>query len=310
MRISVTGGAGFIGSHVVDGLLVAGHDVVVLDVVPPHRDVEAHAVDILDLDGLVRAIDGSDVVFHLAAVSNVNDAARDPVRTVDVNVTGTANVWEAARRGGVGRAVLASTVWVYAAAVGDHELDEDSPINVATAGHVYTATKIASEMIVHSSFDLYGQPFTILRYGIPFGPRMRDELVIARFVQIARAGGPITIDGDGLQHRSYVYIEDLVRGHLAALSESGENEVFNLEGPEPITIRRVADAVREAIDPRIEIVHRPARASDFAGRRVSARRARRLLGWEPRVSFDEGLRRYLESQRTDAGQTVTSRSDA
>jgi UDP-glucose 4-epimerase len=272
--------------------------------------VEARAVDVLDLGGLVQAIRGCDVVFHLAAVSNVNDAASDPVRAVEVNVTGTANVWEAARRAGVGRAVLASTVWVYAAAIGDDELDEDSPISVSTAGHIYTASKIASEMIVHSSFDLYGQPFTILRYGIPFGPRMRDELVIARFVRTALAGEPINIDGDGLQHRSYVYIDDLVRGHLAALSESGENEVFNLEGPEPVSVRRIADAVRDAIDRPVEIVHRPARASDFVGRQVSGARARRLLGWEPRISFDEGLRRYIDWHTAVGDTTVTSRTDA
>ena len=120
MRMGVVGGAGFIGSHVVDQLVDAGHEVAVLDVRGAHRDeVESLPVDILDLDSLVAATNGCDAVFHLAAVSNVNDAFDDPVRAVEVNVTGTANVWEAARRNEVGRAIFASTVWVYAGAAGE-----------------------------------------------------------------------------------------------------------------------------------------------------------------------------------------------
>src|SRR4051812_19236944 len=108
MRIAVTGGAGFIGSHVVDSLVAAGHDVVVLDLRPPHRDdVDYQRVSVLDGAALARGLRGCDVVFHLAGVANVNEAAADPVRTAELNVTGTANVWRAARESGVTRAVLA-----------------------------------------------------------------------------------------------------------------------------------------------------------------------------------------------------------
>jgi len=294
MRIAVIGGSGFIGSHVVDHLVDAGHEVTVLDVHSPHRaDVASLAVDILDLDSLVSATKGADAVFHLAAVSNVNDAFDDPVRAVEVNVTGTANVWEAARRNEVGRAFLASTVWVYAGAMGD-EVDEESPFFLATAGHVYTSTKIAGEMLVHNYFDLYGQPFTILRYGIPFGPRMRDELVIPRFVQAGLDGETIRIEGDGSQYRNYVYVEDLARAHVLALEEAAENEVINLEGSETVSIRRIAETVQSVLGRPLDIEYVRARQGDFAGRTVSADKARRLLGWQPRVSFEDGLRRYVE----------------
>jgi UDP-glucose 4-epimerase len=300
MRISVTGGSGFIGSHVVDDLVEAGHDVQVLDPRPAHRDdVATLPVDILDLDELVVATKGQDVVFHLAAVSNVNDAFDDPVHAVNANIGGTTNVWEACRRNEVGRAVFASTVWVYAGAVGD-EVDEDSPLSPATAGHVYTSSKIAAEMIVHNYFDLYGQPFTILRYGIPFGPRMRDELVIPRFVRAALTGESIHIEGDGSQYRNYVYIDDLAHAHVLALGEAAENEVFNLEGTEPVSIRRIAETVLKILDRPMDIEFTNARQGDFAGRTVSAAKARRVLGWEPRVSFDEGLRRYVEWYADDA----------
>lgn len=293
-RIAVTGGSGFIGSHVVDHLVDDGHDVVVLDVRPAHRpDVDALRVEILDLDSLVKATKGCDVVFHLAAVSNVNDAYDDPVGCVNVNVTGTANVWEAARRNGVGRAVFASTVWVYAGAQGE-KVDEESPFFLATAGHVYSSTKMAAEMIVHNYFDLYGQPFTIFRYGIPYGPRMRDELVIPRFVRAGLDGEAIRIEGDGSQYRNYVYIEDLARAHVLALSEEAENEVFNLEGTEPVSIRRIAESVLELLDRRMAIEYVNARQGDYRGRTVSADKAKEVLGWEPRVNFEDGLRRYIE----------------
>jgi len=310
MRVAVIGGSGFIGSHVVDHLADAGHDVTVLDVVSAHRaDVDSYPVDILDLESLVTATKGCDAVFHLAAVSNVNDAFDDPVRAVEVNVTGTTNVWEAARRNEVGRAIFASTVWVYAGAVGD-AVDEDSPFFLATAGHVYTSSKIAGEMIVHNYFDLYGQPFTILRYGIPFGPRMRDELVIPRFVQAALRGETISIEGDGSQYRNYVYIGDLARAHVLALGETAENEVINLEGAEPVSIRRIAETVVDVLDSPTAVEYVHARQGDFVGRTVSADKARRLLGWEPQVSFEDGLRRYIEWRTSDAASLAERPGEA
>ncbi|HEX2850529.1 MAG TPA: NAD-dependent epimerase/dehydratase family protein [Acidimicrobiales bacterium] len=295
MRVAVTGGTGFIGSHVVDRLLEEGHDVVVVDRRPPHRgDAAFVAADIEDLNEMVLAIHGCDAVFHLAAVANVNDAFDHPVDTVRTNMLGTATVWEAARRNDVQRAVLASTVWVYAGARGEGPLDEESPFDLASTGHLYTSSKLASEMIVHSYAELYGVPFTILRYGIPFGPRMRDELVIARFVQKALDGETITIHGDGSQYRSYVYVRDLADAHVLALGPKGENGVFNLEGREAISVRRITESIQRALGRPIAVEFMAARPGDYAGRPVSADKADRVLGWAPTTSFDEGVRRYLD----------------
>jgi UDP-glucose 4-epimerase len=295
MKVAVTGGSGFIGSHVVDRLVAAGHRVVVIDTKPPHRlDTAYRDVDVTDLPGLLRATVGCDAVFHLAAVSNVNDAMADPVSTFEVNVTGTARVWEAARRNGVGRAFLASTVWVYAAADGQAVMTEDTPLGAIGTEHVYTASKVAAELVVTSFAELYGQPYTILRYGIPFGPRMREELVIPRFVSSAQAGNTMTIHGDGLQFRNYVYVEDLADAHVLALQASAENQVFNLEGPEPVSIRQVAEVVRGLVNPLLPIEFVPGRRGDYAGRRVSAEKAALALGWEPRTSFEEGMRLYAD----------------
>lgn len=294
MRIAVTGGAGFVGSHVVDRLADAGHDVIVLDRWPPHRaDVAFRMSDVTDLASLARGLRRCDVVFHLAAVADVNDAFRRPAEAVLVNVAGTANVWEAARRAGVGRVVLASTVWVYGAAAGLEPLAEDSRFALDQTGHLYTSTKLAAEMVAHSYHQLYDQPFTILRYGIPFGPRMRDELVIARFVRMAIAGDLITIHGDGSQFRNYVYVEDLADAHLLVLTAAAENGVFNLEGPEQISVRRIVEAVQRALGRHLAVEFVAARAGDYAGRTISADKARAVLGWEPSTSFEEGVRRYV-----------------
>src|SRR5436190_21968162 len=296
MRIAVTGGAGFIGSHVVDRLVAADHDVVVLDVRPPHRaDVDYQRVSVLDNAALARGLRDCSTVFHLAGVANVNEAAAEPVRTAELNVTGTARVWRAARECGVTRAVLASTVWVYGAAIENGgPADETAVFDVRRAGHIYTASKLGAELVVHSCHELYGQEYTILRYGIPFGPRMRDELVIAKFVERALSGEPIVVHGDGSQYRNYVYVEDLAQAHVLALGPLGANQTFNLEGQEPVTVRQLVDSIVEVAPRKVAFQFGDARPGDYAGRAVSADYARAVLGWQPRVSFAEGLRRYVD----------------
>jgi UDP-glucose 4-epimerase len=224
----------------------------------------------------------------------VNDAHADPVGTMEVNVVGTSRVCEAARRNGLGRVILASTVWVYTAASGDGPLREDTPLSSTGSAHVYTASKIAAELVVTSFGELYGLPYTILRYGIPFGPRMRKELAIPQFLHRARSGEKITIHGDGLQFRNYIYVEDLAEAHVLALGEAGTDQIFNLEGPAPVTMRHAAELACELIDPLAEIEFTPARPGDYAGHVISVDKADRLLGWVPQTSFDDGMRRYVE----------------
>lgn len=304
MRIAVTGGVGFVGSHVVDALMGAGHQVVVIDTAPRrlHPRAEYARVDILDLAKLSAAMEGSEVVFHLAAMADVDQLAKAPVQATRVNVEGTTSVLEAARRCGASRTVLASTVWVYQAAfnppgAADGELTEEAPIDLERGEHLYTSLKLADEMIVHSYRELYGQHFTILRYGIPYGPRMRDELVIARFVQRALAGRPITIAGDGLQTRNYVYVEDLADAHVRALSPAAQDQTFALEGSTPVSVRQIADTV-QALLGSVPIEYVPGRAGDYRARPVSNAKAKRLLDWAPATPFEDGVRRYLEWYRS------------
>lgn len=295
MQVGVTGGGGFIGSHVVDRLLQAGHRVRVVDVGPSWRNpaAEYHGVDLFDDAGLRRVLAGCDAVFHLAGASDVNEVAADPVAAVRLNVEGTGRVLEAARREQCSRVLFASTVWVYGSTIGSGERTEDAPVDLRRAGHVYVSTKLAAELLVHSYREMFGLHYTILRYGIPYGPRMREALVVARFVRAALESMPITIAGNGEQQRNYVYVEDLADAHVRALSQAAEDQVLALEGGTPVSVREIADTVRELIRD-VPVEHVPARAADYQGIAISNRAAKELLDWSPETEFASGVRRYLD----------------
>lgn len=299
-KVVVTGGSGFIGSHVVDVLVEAGHEVTVIDHrMRPHRaDVGFEDVDLMDLSSILSATKGAEHIFHLAAVSNVNYAYKYPVYTTALNVVGTANVMEAARLNGAQRVYLASTVWVYNGspngAPNGRGLDESIPFYLDGAGHIYTSTKMASEMICHNYSQLYNVPFTVLRYGIPYGPRMREELLIPIFIKKALSNVPLTVSGKGEQYRNFVYIRDMAEAHVLAMQDIAKNQTYNLEGNRKVTVLEVAEGIRKAIGDHVKIDFVPARPGDFGGKDVTAEKARRELGWSPTVSFEDGLRTTVE----------------
>jgi UDP-glucose 4-epimerase len=294
VRVLVTGGSGFIGSHVVDRLIAHGHEPVNFDLVPsPFHDpseVEYVHGDLLDPAAVRNAIRGTDAVIHLAAVSDVNKVLADPALAEAVNAGGTRAVLEAARLEGVPRVVYASTVWVYGSSNGHGPLEEDEPFTLP--GHLYTATKLAGEMYCSSFSELYGLETTIARFGIPYGPRARPATVLAAFVARALAEEPITIAGDGTQSRRFVYVEDLAEGVVASLDPVATGRVYNLVGEVNTTVREIAETVSRVVR-AVPIVHVEGRPGDIQGAEVSGARARSELGWEARTSFDEGVRHYV-----------------
>ena len=297
MKVVVTGGSGFIGSHVVDVLHEAGHEVTVVDHrVKPHRkDVAFEDVDLLDLSSVIAASRDAEQIFHLAAVSNVNYAFKYPVYSTALNVMGTTNVLEAARINGAQRVHMASTVWVYNGAPDSEEVaDESVPFYLNGAGHIYTSTKMACEMICHNYGSLYDLPSTVLRYGIPYGPRMREELLIPIFLRKALAGEPLTISGDGSQFRKFVYVRDLANAHLLAMKDGAAGETYNLEGIQKVTVLEVAERIRGLVGEHVKIERTPARPGDFRGREVVADKAASELGWRPETDFETGLKATAE----------------
>ena len=303
MKVLVTGGSGFIGSHVVDRLVAHGHEPRIFDLVPPHHremaTVEFVQGDIVD-GSLRRVVRGCDAVVHLAAVSDVNRVLANPALAEAVNAGGTRAVLEAARVEGVSRVVYASTVWVYGSSNGHGPVDEDEPF--ALPGHLYTATKLAGEMYCSSFGELYGLDTTIARFGIPYGPRARPATVLAAFVARALANEPITIAGDGTQSRRFVYVEDLAEGVVATLAPAAAGRVYNLVGTENTTVREIAETVARVVR-AVPIVHVEARRGDIQGAEVSGERARRELGWKATTPYDEGVRRYLAWLTNGNGHT-------
>jgi UDP-glucose 4-epimerase len=231
------------------------------------------------------------MVVHLAALADVDQVAKDPTLTDAINTRGTQVLLEAARTTGLSRFVYASTIWVYGDASGPGAVHEDAPLGLPK--HFYTATKIAGEMYTASYGELYDLEWTILRFGIPYGPRARPSAVVPAFTAKALAGQPLTIAGDGTQSRRFVYVEDLAEGVVAALVPEAANRVYNLVGHENTSVRAIARAVRDVVGD-VPIEHIDGRPGDLRGGNISGQRAATELGWEPRTTFAEGVRRYVE----------------
>jgi UDP-glucose 4-epimerase len=298
MRVLVTGGGGFIGSHVVDRLLEQGMTPRIFDLSasPYHSplEVETFTGSITDSANLDLAMRDCDAVIHLAAVADVGHVLADPVLAEEVNTRGTLNVLEAACRAKVGRVVYGSTTWVYSDCV-EQEVDEETPIPAPR--HLYTATKLAGETYCAGYAELYELESTILRFGIPYGPRARAAGVVAKFTDLAFEGKALTIAGDGSTTRSFIYVEDLADGIVAALKPEAAGRTYNLSGDEIVTILEIAERVQENTD-NCEIVHTPPRPGDFPGKVISNERALEELGWKAETSFKEGVRKYVEWVRS------------
>jgi UDP-glucose 4-epimerase len=292
MRVLVTGGAGFIGSHVVDRLRSAGYTARILDTrrSPWHDDVETVQGDVRRVEDVRRALRGCDAICHLAAAADVGEVIKAPAESTELNTMGTLAVLEAARLEGVKRIAYASTVWVYSD-VDAEQVDEETLL--PCPDHVYTAGKLSGELMCHSYAELYGLQPTVLRFGIPYGPRARPAAVIPSFVDRARRGEALTIAGSGEQQRVFVYVEDLAEGMVRALAPEGIGRTYNLAGRETTTIRGLAEIVREEVG-GVEIVHTEGRAGDLAGAAVCSRRAEAELGWTAATPLREGVRRYIE----------------
>lgn len=305
MKCLVTGGSGFIASHVVKALQNANHEAKVLDIHAPADFI----VDINNTSKLVEIFghSKSEIIFHIAAIADAREALKDPVKAVQINLAGTASVLEAARKTAMKRVILASTCWV-ANAMGSGVLDETAPFNHAGGGHVYTTTKIASEMLAHDFYSLYGLNFTILRYGIPYGPGMWSGLVLKNWLDQVSQGKPITIYGDGSATRRFVYVGDLAQAHVLALQDVAINQTYNLEGMRAITIKELAEVFREVWGP-VEIIYmpEPTRVGEFQYLRkmISNAKAYIELGWEPRTDLKDGVAKVIEWYRNDVLQNKT-----
>jgi len=292
MKVLVTGGSGYVGSHVVDKLRDKGIDVRVYDMVMPtfRDDIEYYKGSILDYTSLGMAMSEIDIVYHLCAVADVKDVYEDPHYSESINTRGTMNVLEASKKAGVTKLIYGSTTWVYSDADCDN-IDESIPLHAPS--HLYTATKIAAEYYCQAYAKLYGLKTTILRYGIPYGPRARGGAVIPIFVKKALNNESITIAGDGSQFRKFVYVEDLAEGNILGARKIADNKIYNLEGDIKISIKDIAETIRKILgDVKIEYIE--GRPGDFSGKEISNKKAKEELGWVPKTGFEEGVKKYID----------------
>ncbi len=323
MRILVTGGAGFIGSHLVESLLADGHTVCLLDnfdaFYPPElkwQTVEtltalapagALAVvvgDIRSLADVRRAImiGRPDAVVHLAALAGVRPSRLQPQAYADVNVTGATIVLEAARAAGVRRFLFASSSSVYGetAAVPFRE-DEpcDRPISP------YAATKRAGELLAHTYAHLYGMRIICPRFFTVYGPRQRPDLAIHKFCRALADGQPIPLFGDGATRRDYTYVSDIIAGVRRALdwtavpddeqsAATGAFEIVNLGGARTTSLIDLVRLLERLLGRAARIDWQPAQPGDVPLTYADTARARRLLGYEPQVSIEDGLARFVD----------------
>jgi UDP-glucose 4-epimerase len=301
----VTGGAGFIGSHLGDGLLAAGFRVRVLDDFSSGRESNiAHALadielirgDLADPAIAARACAGADVVFHEGAIPSVPRSVAEPIRTNRANVDGTLNVLECARQAGVRRLVFAASSSAY----GDTEQlpkIETMPPNPRSP---YALQKYAGEVYCRLYHELYDLETVALRYFNVFGPRQDPKseyaAVVPRFATACLRGEPATINGDGEQSRDFTFVADTVRANLlAADAPDAPGAVINVAGGRRITLNELLAALQAITDTKVPAIHGPSRVGDVRHSLADLGRARTLLGFEPQVPLAEGLRQTVDS---------------
>ncbi len=302
MRVFVTGGAGFIGSHVATVLLAEGHEVTVLDNLSTgHREVVPAGAafiegDLKQEDALAGWLQGHDIVIHLAALVPVPTSVRIPVAFAENNVVNTVRLLEGMRAAGVRRIVFSSSATVYGNPT-SLPLREDAPIQTQT--NPYGATKVAAEGFLAVYHHLYGFDVTLLRYFNPYGPNELCEPethAIPNIVRAALTAQPIPVYWKGEQIRDYIFIEDLARSHSAVLGQTGLN-IFNVGTEQGTTIKQVLDVVAKIIGHELPISDLGERPGDVPALYASSERLHAATGWQARVGLEEGLRRTVDFYR-------------
>jgi UDP-glucose 4-epimerase len=302
MKVLVTGGAGFIGSHVTDVLLEAGHEVATIDNLWEHGggrmeninpQARFYRMDVRDA-ALAGAFEKErpEVVCHLAAQHSVKLSIDDPVYDAQVNILGLINLLQCCTRFGTRKVVFASSGSIYGVAE-ELPVDEDTPLRPESP---YGITKMASEHYLRFWRETHGLDFTALRYGNVYGPCQDptgEAGVIAIFARNILLGEPVRIDWDGEQRKDYVYVRDVAHANLMALTK-GSGEVYCIATGQGTSVNALYHGLANVIGHDVQIIHAPKRPGDIYLSCFDCRKAREQLGWVPVVGLEEGLRLTVE----------------
>jgi len=316
MRILVTGGAGFIGSHLCERLLALGHRVAILDdlndfyspaakranldAVAAAGPVEIQIGDIRDAGTVEDSISSfsPEAIIHLAARAGVRPSLEQPLLYEETNVRGTLVLLEAARKYGVAKFVFASSSSVYGVANRVPFREDDHP-NLPISP--YAATKLAGEKLCFTYAHLYGIRTVCLRFFTVYGPRQRPDLAIHKFARLMAAGKPIPFFGDGRTGRDYTYIDDILAGVLAALDYDCHYDIFNLGNSHPVSLNDMVKTLEEALGCKAILDLQPEQPGDVPITFADISKSGRLLGYSPKTPFAEGIRRFAEWFRNGWG---------
>jgi len=301
MKYLVTGGGGFIGSHLSKRLAASRHEVVVLDNFSTGRRANLDGIpvkiiegDIRDFAAVMEAMQGVDVVFHHAAVCSVQRSVEDPLNSHEVNVTGTLNVLEAARRSGTRRVVFASSSSIY----GDAEQRLKLESLPATPLSPYAVTKLAGEFYCRLYCRLFGLETVVLRYFNVFGPHQEPDseyaAVIPKFLLAIMSQAQLQIYGDGTQTRDFTYVDNIVQANMAAAeSKTANGQVMNIACGERWSLLDLVGRLEDILQCKVDMVFHEQRAGDVLHSQASIAAAQNLLAYVPAVDFDEGIRRTV-----------------
>lgn len=289
MRVLITGAAGFLGQHVTRSLIAEGHDVTAFDQnLNDSIDVRWVQGDLVNLDSVMSAAKGSEAIVHIGAIGDVYLAGEQPPLAASVNVTGSANIAMAAKESGA-RVVYASTWEVY----GEPEyqpIDEKHP---TAPDHPYNITKLGGEQILLAADHLHDVPVIALRLGTAYGTGLRPNSVFRIFIDRARRGDAITIQGDGLQGRQFTHSSDLCRAFSLALESDARGMALNTVAPKMTSIRELAELVTARFP--TELTFGDPRPGDVPSAAVSSDRITEVLGWTADKPFSEGLDELMDS---------------
>ncbi len=288
MKVVVTGAAGFLGGHIARKFRDVGWEVTAFDVAPVQEDgIQFSQGDLTDGNSVDQAVTGADVVAHVGAIGDVYLAGEQPTLAAEVNVLGTANVIEAALRHGA-RLVYASTWEVYGEPRYE-PLDENHP---TMPDHPYSITKLGGESLVLAATHLRSLSALALRLGTAYGSGLRPNSVFRIFIDRARRGEPITIQGDGSQGRQFTHSSDIARAFQLAASSDVSGMAINTVASESVTIRELAEKIVHRFP--TELTFGEPRPGDVPPAAVSAKRAEEVLGWRSEMPFDRGLTELID----------------
>lgn len=309
----ITGGAGFIGSTLADRLLAKGHRVVAVDSFDPYYDIrlkgrnienglknpnyKLERVDILNLNEMKRVFrdNNVDFVMHLAARAGVRPSLEDPIAYQKTNGEGTLNVLECAREYGVKNLCLASSSSVY----GNNKVMPFKETDIVDfAISPYAATKKANEVMAHVYHKIYGLKIFMLRFFTVYGPRQRPDLAINKFVRAIKEDKEITLYGDGKTFRDYTYVDDICNGIEGCFeylnSHDDAYEIMNLGSGHPITLLEMVETIEKALGKKAKIQFMEMQPGDVDGTYACVDKARELIGYQPSLSFEEGIHNFIE----------------